>query len=362
MKDLMSSALPPIPRPHGSVRPWPEAEIETEARRLFERIAQPDRWDLDACLLIAPMTLEINALKQEQDVFIMAHSYQTPDIIYGVADAVGDSYGLAKLAKERDESTILFSSVRFMAETAKIVNPQKRVLHPTPEAGCSLADGITAADVRRLKAEHPGVPVACYVNTTAEVKAECDACVTSSNYLQICEALPGDELIFVPDAFMGAHLQKALAGRKTVHIFDAVCEVHERFDAASIRAWKDSAAREGKDLSVLVHPECDSTVLEEADFIGSTEKMMDYARELEATGKVDVMTITECGTSDRIRAEMPRLNVMGACLVCPHMKKTDLAHILQALQAPTPAQVIEIDAAVIDGAQRCLDRMFELGA
>ncbi len=361
MTDLMSSMLPPIPRPHGAVRAWSPEATEAEAQRLCKAIGQPDRWDLDACRLIAPMTLEINALKAEQDVFVLAHSYQTPDIIYGVADAVGDSYGLAKIAKERTESTILFSSVRFMAETAKIVNPQKRVLHPTPEAGCSLADGITAADVRRLKAQHPGVPVACYVNTTAAVKAECDACVTSSNYLQVCEALPGDELIFVPDAFMGVHLQKALAGKKTVHIFDAVCEVHERFDAGSIRAWKESAAREGKDLTVMVHPECASSVLDEADFIGSTEKMMDYARELEAKGKVDIMTITECGTSDRIRAEMPKLNVMGACVLCPHMKRTDLAHILQALQAPTDDQVIEIDADIIEGAQRCLDKMFELG-
>ncbi len=360
MTDLLSSTLPPIPRPSGSVRPWSNADLDAEAQRLRDRIGQPDRWDLEACRLIAPMTLEINALKAEQDVFILAHSYQTPDIIYGVADAVGDSYGLAKVAKERDESTILFSSVRFMAETAKIVNPSKRVLHPTPEAGCSLADGITPADVRKLKEQHPGVPVACYVNTTAAVKAECDVSVTSSNYMQVCRALPGDELIFVPDAFMGVHLQKALAGEKTVHIFDAVCEVHERFDAGSIRAWKDSAAREGKDLTVMVHPECASSVLDEADFIGSTEKMMDYARELEAKGKVDIMTITECGTSDRIRAEMPKLNVMGACVLCPHMKKTDLAHILQALQAPTPEQIIEIPEDVLVGAQANLDMMFTL--
>ncbi len=360
MTDLMSSTLPPIPRPHGHVRAWSEDAIEAEAERLFGRIAQPDRWDMEACRLIAPMTLEINALKADQDVFILAHSYQTPDIVYGVADAVGDSYGLAKIAKARNESTILFSSVRFMAETAKIVNPTKRVLHPTPDAGCSLADGITPADVRRLKEQHPGVPVACYVNTTAAVKAECDVSVTSSNYLQVCERLPGDELIFVPDAFMGVHLQKALEGRKTVHIFDAVCEVHERFDAKSIQAWKESAAREGKDLTVLVHPECASSVLDEADFIGSTEKMMDYARELEAKGKVDIMTITECGTSDRIRAEMPKLNVMGACVICPHMKKTDLSHILQALQAPTPAQIIEIPAEILAGAQANLEAMFTL--
>ncbi len=359
--DLLSAALPAIPRPTADVLGYSDEAIAAEAERLHAAIGQPARWDLEACRGIAPLTLEINRLKREQDVFILAHSYQTPDIIYGVADAVGDSYGLAKVAKERTESTILFSSVRFMAETAKIVNPGKRVLHPTPEAGCSLADGITAADVRRLKAERPGVPVVCYVNTTAAVKAECDACVTSSNYIDICKNIDGDELIFVPDAFMGRHLQKAIP-EKTIHIYDAVCEVHERFDAGAIKEWKQQAIAEGKDLTVLVHPECASPVLDEADFIGSTEKMMDYARELEARGKVDIMTITECGTSDRIRAEMPALNVMGACVMCPHMKKTDLSHILQALVAPTPDQVIEIDADVIDGAARCLDAMFELAA
>ncbi len=363
MANLLSRTLPQIPRPSATIAsPWTETQLHTEADRLLAAIGQPDRWDLDACRLIAPLTLEINQLKAQRDCFILAHSYQTPDIIYGVADAVGDSYGLAKIAKERTESTILFSSVRFMAETAKIVNPSKTVLHPTPEAGCSLADGITPEDVRALRARHPGVPVVCYINTTAAVKAECDASVTSSNYLEICEKLPGDELIFVPDAFMGAHLQKALAGKKTVHIFDATCEVHDRFTGASVQAWKESAAREGRDLTVLVHPECGSDVLDEADFIGSTEKMMDYARQLEARGKVDVMTVTECGTADRMRAEMPKLNIMGACVLCPHMKRTDLTHILQALQAPTPDQIIEIEPGVLEGAQRNLERMFALSS
>lgn len=361
MADLLSPTLPAIPRPAAEVvTVWSVEDVEAEARRLAAAINQPDRWDLDACRLIAPVTLEIGRLKRERDCFILAHSYQTPDIIYGVADAVGDSYGLAKTARERTESTILFSSVRFMAETAKIVNPTKTVLHPTPEAGCSLADGITAEDVRRLKEAHPGVPVVCYINTTAAVKAECDASVTSSNYLDICRRMPGDELIFVPDRFMGQHLQKALAGEKTVHIFDATCEVHDRFTGESVLAWKESAKREGRDLQVLVHPECASGVLDVADYIGSTERMMEYARELEARGKVDVMPITECGTADRMRAEMPRLNVMGACVLCPHMKRTDLTHILQALRDPTPEQVVEIDGDALEGARRNLERMFEL--
>lgn len=357
--DLLSPSLPPAPAPVHTLTGHAEAQLQAEAERLAAAINDPARWDEQMCRMIAPLTLEINRLKAEKGVFIMAHSYQTPDIIYGVADATGDSYGLAKLAKEVPQDTILFSSVRFMAETAKIVNPAKIVLHPTPSAGCSLADGITAEDVRALKAAHPDVPVVCYVNTTAAVKAECDACVTSSNYLDICKKLPGDELIFVPDAFMGKHLQAAIP-EKTIHLWNAVCEVHERFTGEAARAWKAQAKLEGRDMVVLAHPECDADVLAEADYIGSTERMMDYARELEAKGRVDIMPITECGTADRMRAEMPGVNVMGACVLCPHMKKTDLSHILQALQDPTAGQVIVLDEAVMDGAVRCLDKMFEL--
>lgn len=359
--DLLSSSRPPAPKPRAvDVPSFSDDAIEAEARRLEGRINDPERWGLEMCRMIAPLTLAINRLKEEKGVFLMAHSYQTPDIVYGVADAVGDSYGLAKQAKESDADTILFSSVRFMAETAKIVNPGKTVLHPRPDSGCSLADNITAEDVRELKRQHPGVPVVCYINTTAAVKAECDTSVTSSNYLDICRALPGDELVFVPDAFMGRHLQRELAGEKTVHIWDATCEVHDKFDAASAKAWRENASKEGKQLHILAHPECTGEVLLEADFVGSSEKMMDYARQLEAQGQVDVMAITECGTADRMRAEMPKLNIMGACVMCPHMKKTELSDILQCLQAPTPPQHVEIDDRVIDGAQRNLEKMFEL--
>ena len=216
----------------------PEAgdfDIDGEANRLMERIGQRLRWTYEACKTIAPLTLRINQLKQEEDVIIIAHTYQTPDIVYGVADAVGDSYTLSKIARDAPQSTILFSSVRFMAETAKILSPQKRVIHPSPEAGCSLSEGISASDVRTLKSIYPNAPVACYINTTAAVKAECDVCVTSSNYLTIAENLPGDEIIFVPDRLMGLHLKKHLEGKKTVHLHDADCEVHAAFSSTSIQ-------------------------------------------------------------------------------------------------------------------------------
>ncbi|MGB1585417.1 MAG: quinolinate synthase [Thermoplasmatota archaeon] len=359
MADLLSSKLPIAPRPTVQVHGFAEAELEAESQRLAARINDPERWGLEMCRMIAPLTLRINRLKEEQGVFLMAHSYQTPDIVYGVADAVGDSYGLAKKAAQSDADTILFSSVRFMAETAKIVNPTKRVLHPSPEAGCSLADGITAADVRNLKEQHPGVPVVCYINTTADVKAECDVSVTSSNYLDICRNLPGDEIVFVPDQFMGAHLQKAIP-EKTFHVWAGSCEVHDQFTADAAKAWREVAKEQGRELHILAHPECTGEVLLEADFVGSSEKMMDYARQLEAQGKVDVMPVTECGTADRMRAEIKGLNIMGACVLCPHMKKTGLGDILQCLEAPRDDQVIQIDASVLAGAQANLDAMFRL--
>ncbi len=196
----------PVPRVFLGTFGYSDSEIEKEAIRLQYAIKQPMRWSIEICKSLAPLTLEINRIKKEKDVFLIAHSYQTPDITYGVADSVADSYALSKEARDAPQQTILFSSVRFMAETAKIVSPKKTVLHPSPDAGCSLSDSIEAGDVVRLKEENPGVPVVCYINTSAAVKAECDVCVTSSNYLRICERLPGDKLIFVPDKYMGRHL------------------------------------------------------------------------------------------------------------------------------------------------------------
>lgn len=363
MSDLLSDQLPMAPQPameHPELPALTPEQLENEAQRLVQAIGQEDRWDLETCRFIAPLTFHINRLKKEQDVFLMAHSYQTPDIVYGVADAVGDSYGLAKAAKESSASTILFSSVRFMAETAKIVNPGKRVLHPTPEAGCSLSEGITAQDVRDLKAKYPGAPVVCYINTTAAVKAECDACVTSSNYVDVCRKLEGDQLLFVPDRLMGEHLQRALAGEKEVILWDADCQVHAEFTPEVVTAWKDRVAAQGKTLKVLAHPECSTGVVEVSDYVGSSEKIMEEARKYAGQEDVLVLPITECGTADRLRKEQPTLQITGSCAICPHMKRTDLGHILNALLAPTPEQIVELDADVIERANLALERMFEL--
>tara|TARA_Y100001968_G_C19418416_1_gene750320 strand:+ start:1101 stop:2186 length:1086 start_codon:yes stop_codon:yes gene_type:complete len=355
--------MPAAPLPRGLVGTfgYSEQEIEKEALRLQYAIKQPMRWSIEVCRSLAPMTLEINRLKREKDVFLIAHSYQTPDITYGVADSVADSYALSKEARDAPQQTILFSSVRFMAETAKIVSPHKTVLHPSPDAGCSLSDGISANDVISLKKANPGVPVVCYINTSAAVKAECDVCVTSSNYLSICEKLEGDRLIFVPDRFMGSHLQKELSGKKDVLVFDGECEVHAEFTGKKIRKWKENMSENGIDLVVLSHPECDAEVLKESDFVGSSEVLKNEAIRLAAKGKKDLMLITECGTADRVLAETnDHLNLIGSCVMCRHMKRTQLEDILQALRDPTQEQIIDLDEDIIRRASKSLDEMFRL--
>lgn len=355
----MSSA----PLPSGSIelKSYSDEEIEIEALRLQNSIKQMSLWDLETCRTIAPLTLEINELKREKDVFLIAHPYQTPDIVYGVADSVSDSYTLSKAARDAPQSTILFSSVRFMAETAKIVSPHKTVIHPSPEAGCSLSDSITAEDVRMLKEKYPGAPVACYINTSAEVKAEVDVCVTSSNFLKICEKLPGDRIIFVPDSLMGKHLTEHLAGKKEVINYDGECYVHATFTGAKIRSWRERSLVQGLDLKVLSHPECDADVLAESDVIGSSEKLMNEALKLSQEGKPDIMLITECGTADRVRAESENeINLIGTCVMCKYMKMTQLEDILQSLRAPRPEQIIELDSEVIQRAQYSLNEMFRL--
>jgi quinolinate synthase len=212
-----------------------------------------------------------------------------------------------------------------------------------------------------MKEDNPGVPVVCYINTSAAVKAECDVCVTSSNYLRICERLPGEKLIFVPDKFMGRHLQNSLRGKKEVVLYDGECEVHAEFTGPKIRNWKKSMSENGIDLMVLSHPECDSEVLDESDFVGSSELLMNEAIRLASIGKRNMMLITECGTADRVLAETEdTLNLMGACVMCKHMKKTQLEDILQALIDPYPEQIVEISRETLRRASKSLEKMFIL--
>lgn len=301
--------------------------------------------------MYAPLTLEINRFKKENDVVILAHSYQSPDIVYGIADFVGDSYGLSVKAKEAKASTILFCGVIFMAETAKILNPSKRVLIPSIEAGCSLADSITAEDVRKLKKDNPGLPVVCYVNTTAEVKAESDVCVTSSNALKIIQALPDRKIIFIPDKRMAQNLGQLTD--KEIVAWDGVCIVHERFNVDQLREYR----KRYPDLKILTHSECSPDVVEESDMVGGTTDMMKYV----ATSKDrDFMIVTECGLVDRMKTEFSEKRFLGSCNMCPYMKKNNLKNIREVLFNPQPNQIIEIPEVIRVKAERALVRMLEM--
>jgi len=329
-----------------------EETLEREAKRLQERLAVVG-WSKLECELIAPLTAEINALKRKLNAVVLAHSYQTPDVIYGIADHVGDSLGLSTEAGHTDADVIVFCGVRFMAETAKILSPSKRVLLPAPDAGCSLADSITAADVRELKRQHPGVAAVCYVNTSAEVKAECDACCTSANTLAVIEAMPGDEVIFVPDKLMAANMQPHT--KKRLITWDGSCIVHEDFGEAEFTAFKEQYPQ----AALLAHTECMPSVVEMADMAGSTSGM---ERFIAAHDEIkQYLLVTECGMTDKLKVAFPDRDFVGSCVLCPYMKKVELRNVLQAMTEPTPEQEITLSADVIQGARRALDKMLEIG-
>ncbi|MDP2717735.1 MAG: quinolinate synthase NadA [Candidatus Micrarchaeota archaeon] len=324
--------------------------VHAEAERLFGRLSKLG-WTMDECLLYAPLTLEINALKAERNAVILAHSYQTPDIVYGIADYVGDSFELSRKAANTDADTIVFCGVRFMAETAKILSPGKTVLLPAPDAGCSLSESITAQDVRDIKARHLGVPVVTYVNTSADVKAESDVCCTSANALKIVNALPDKEVIFLPDEFMAKNLSKLTD--KTLIGWHGRCIVHEEFDVEKLKEVR----RANPGVKILVHTECRPDVVDEADLAGGTSDMVRFVRDSDAQ---KFMLVTECGLSDRMRAEIPEKKIVGTCNLCPYMKRNNLVNVLEALRNPAADQVIDIPENVRVAAKRALDRMFEL--
>jgi quinolinate synthase len=297
-----------------------------------------------------PLIAEINRLKTELGAVILAHNYQTPEIFHGVADIKGDSLALAKRAAETDADIIVLCGVHFMAETAKIVNPTKTVLIPDLEAGCSLADSITAADVRELKRRYPGVPVVTYVNTSAEVKAETDICCTSANAVEVVESLGVDRVIFLPDEYLG----KWVAANTDVEIilWKGHCEVHEKFSVDLV----DSYRKQFPGVQVIAHPECDLDVLEASDMVGSTSGMISYLAERRPD---KVVLITECSMSDNVSAEFPEIEFVRSCALCPHMKKITLPAIVDSL---THRQFeVEVDPEVSRRAARAVERMLEVG-
>lgn len=299
---------------------------------------------------IAPEIDAIQRLKKERNAIVLAHNYQAPEIFHGVADIVGDSLALARRAAETDADVIVMAGVHFMAETAKLVNPGKTVLMPDMDAGCSLAESISGADVRMLRAAYPGVPIVTYVNTSAEVKAESDICCTSGNAVRLVESLGVPRVIMLPDQYLADYV----ASKTNVEIirWAGQCEVHEQFSADQISACRDVE----KGIVVVAHPECPPEVIRASDFTGSTAEMITYVKERKPA---KVLLLTECSMSDNIAAETPGVSFMRPCGFCPHMKRITLPKIRRALETMAPE--VTVDPAVAERARLAVERMLALG-
>jgi quinolinate synthase len=325
---------------------WNE-DVARETAHLYERIRSvvpAVEWPV-----FAPYVKAINALKRERNAVILAHNYQTPEIYNCVADFVGDSLQLAREATKVKADVIVQCGVHFMAETSKILNPEKTVLIPDSRAGCSLADAITGADVRLLRQRYPGVPVVAYVNTSAEVKAEVDICCTSSNALQVVESLDSDTVIFVPDQYLAKYV--ASQTTKKIIAWKGACEVHERFTGDELRLYRES----DPSLKIIAHPECPPDVIAESDFTGSTAHMIDWVRRERPQR---VVMVTECSMADNVQAELPEVQFVRPCNLCPHMKRITLPKILDSLVYMK--EEIVIDPVIAEKARRSVERMINL--
>ena len=296
----------------------------------------------------APLILQINQLKLKKNAVILAHNYQAPQIYHGVADIVGDSLQLAIEATKVKQSIIVQCGVHFMAETSKLLNPDKTVLIPDSRAGCSLASSITPEDVLAMRAQYPGVPVVTYVNTSAAVKAVSDVCCTSSNAADIVNALPGDTVIMIPDQFLARNTAKKTS--KKVITWAGSCEVHETFTAGDIAELRHAYP----DAKIIAHPECPPEVIGAVDFSGSTAAMIDYVK----TGKPPrVVMVTECSMSDNVAAEAPGVEFLRGCNICPHMKRITLENVLWSLHTGT--EEVTVPTELIAPARAAVERMIE---
>lgn len=337
-----------MPEPTASLpRPEPRPGLEAEYAELGKRLEGSipcTEWPLHL-----PWIDAIRRLKAERGALILAHNYQRPEIYHGVADVTGDSLALAEAARRSDARVIVLCGVHFMAETAKLLAPDRTVLIPDPEAGCSLATAIAAEDVRALRRRHPGVPVVSYVNTTAEVKAESDACCTSANAIEVVEAMGSRRVIFLPDRYLGRYV--AARTRVELILWDGRCEVHERFTAAQVRH-----TRERFGAYIAAHPECPPEVLAEADFVGSTTAIGNWlARERPPK----VALITECSMADNLKAKFPEIEFVRPCNLCPHMQRIDLPGVYASLR--DLRHEIRIDPKIAGRARLALERMLEVG-
>ncbi len=301
----------------------------------------------------APLIAEINRLKREKNAVILAHNYMTPQIFHGVGDYVGDSLGLAKEAARSDAAVIVQAGVHFMAETSKILSPEKRVLIPDLRAGCSLASSIIGADVRLIKQRYPGLPVVTYVNTTADVKAETDICCTSANAVQVVEEAARlwgvDRVILIPDEFLARNVARQTAIK--IIAWKGRCEVHERFTAADILEMKAAYP----DAEVLAHPECPEEVIAVSDFTGSTAAMIDYVAQRRPKR---VVMVTECSMASNVAADSPETEFVGPCNLCPHMKRITLENIYEALLHDR--YEVTVDPVIGARARLAVQRMIDL--
>ena len=333
----------------GSFPFTPQVDEATSA--LWSKIGghvTPLEWRLQA-----PLIAEINRLKAEKNAVILAHNYMTPEIFHGVGDYVGDSLGLAREAARSTARVIVQAGVHFMAETSKILSPEKTVLIPSLEAGCSLAASITAADVRLIKQRYPGLPIVTYVNTTAAVKAETDVCCTSANAVQVVEAVAAewgvDRVILLPDEFLARNVARQTDIK--IIAWQGRCEVHERFTAADIAEMREA----WPNAEILAHPECPTEVLEASDFAGSTAAMTDYVMTRKPR---QVVLITECSMADNVACDAPETEFVRPCNLCPHMKRITLEGIHDALL--NDRYEVTVDPAIAVRARLAVQRMIDL--
>ena len=322
-------------------------EVARETAHLYERVKNvipAIEWPV-----MAPYIKAINDLKKTRNAVILAHNYQAPEIYHCVADITGDSLQLAMAAAKTDADVIVQCGVHFMAETSKLLNPDKTILIPDRRAGCSLAASITGADVRLLRERYPGVPVVTYVNTSADVKAESDICCTSSNAVEVVESLGSDRVILLPDQY----LAKWVASQTEVKIiaWTGACEVHERFTGEELREYREA----NPGIQIIAHPECPPDVIAEADFTGSTAKMTGW---IEKNHPAKVLLVTECSMASNVAAEHPDIDFIRPCNLCPHMKRITLPRILDSLL--NMADEVTVDPMVAAKARRAVERMVNL--
>ena len=325
-----------------------QQKLDKDLSEIYERISKvvPDiEWKFHA-----PLIEKINKIKKEKNAVILAHNYQTPEIYHGVADISADSLALAQEAEKTKAEIIVLCGVHFMAETAKLMNPKKKVLIPDMKAGCSLSESITGQDVVMLKEKYPGVPVVSYVNTSADVKAETDICCTSANAVKVVESLGVDKVIFLPDHYLANYVQKNT--KVKIISWQGTCIVHEKFTAGEV----EDIRKQNPEITVIAHPECPPDVISASDFAGSTSSMVKYVKEKQPK---KVLLVTECSMSDNIQVENPNVEFIKPCNLCPHMKKITLKKIFDCLKNET--NEIKIGDNIAARARRSVQRMTEIG-